>query len=126
LPKQRNDPLDEVEFKLTLGQPQDRPARQHGFEILLGILRVTRPAAMSAAAGDEDPALDFNQGPASHVCEVGAPPTGSVELHFPIQRRTLGHPPEEEKPGFELGACHLTGQPSQPADGKLPVRGNGK
>jgi len=38
LPKQRNDPLDEFEVELTLGQPQDGPARQRGFKMLFGVL----------------------------------------------------------------------------------------
>jgi hypothetical protein len=125
LPKQLNDPLDEVEFKLTLGQADDCPARQYGFEILLGVLGITQPAAVTATARDEDSALDLDQRPAFEVSEIRPPFPGGVEPNFLLQGRTLGHTPEQEKPGFELGASHLTGQPSQPFDGKLPLHGDG-
>jgi hypothetical protein len=45
-----------------------------------------------------------------------------MKLHLAFEGGTLRNPPEEEKLRFELGACHLTGQPSQPADGKFPIR----
>jgi hypothetical protein len=98
LPKQRNDPLDEIHFELVSRQPDDCPAREHGFEILLGVLRISAAPVVPATAWKENPALDFDQSPASHVCEVGAPPTGSMEPHFPLQRWTLCHPPEQQKP----------------------------
>jgi hypothetical protein len=98
LPKQRDNPLDEIHFELVSRQPDHRPACEHGFEILLGVLRVATAPVVPATAGEEDSAFDFDQGPASHVCEVSAPPTGSMEPHFPLQRRTLCHPPEQQKP----------------------------
>jgi hypothetical protein len=98
LPKQRNDPLDKVHFELLLGQPDDRPACKHGFEILLGVLRISAAPVVPTAAWDEDSTFDFDERSASHVCEVGAPPKGSMEPHFPLQRRTLCHPPEQQKP----------------------------
>jgi hypothetical protein len=98
LPKQRNNPLDEIHFELVSRQPDHRPACEHGFEILLGVLRVAAAPVVPATAGDEDSAFDFDERSASHVCEVGAPPTGSMEPHFPLQRRTLRHPPEQQKP----------------------------
>jgi hypothetical protein len=60
LPKQRNDPLDEIEFELLLGQPDDRPASQHGFEILLRILRVTRAPVVAPGTALEDATFDFD------------------------------------------------------------------
>jgi hypothetical protein len=48
LPKPRNDPLDEVKFELLLGQPDDSPSRQRGFEILLGICGVSEASARTS------------------------------------------------------------------------------
>jgi hypothetical protein len=94
LPKQRDDALDEVEIELLFSQPDDGPARQHGFEILLGVLGVTRSAVVPTSSALENPALDFDQRAACNMCKVGAPQTGSMEPHFPLQGRTLRHPPE--------------------------------
>jgi hypothetical protein len=55
----------------------------------------------------EDAAFDFDQRPTRRVSEIRPPFAGGVEVDFPLQRWTLRHTPEEEKPGFELGACHL-------------------
>jgi hypothetical protein len=79
LPKQRSDPLDEIEFELLLGQTDDRAACQHRFEILLGILGVTRSAAVSVASRNEDSALDLDQRPALQVPEIRPPFPGGVD-----------------------------------------------
>jgi hypothetical protein len=107
LPKLRNDPLDEVDFELLLGQSDDRPPCRCRFEILLGILGVTRAPVVAAGTALENATFDFDQGSAIQVPEIRTPFAGGVEVDFPLQRRALRHTPEEEKPGFELRACHL-------------------
>ena len=95
MPKQPNDPLDEIQFELLLGQSDDRPASQHGFEVFLGILCVTQPAAVPAAARDEYSALDLDQRPALQVTEIRPLFSLRVEPGFPPKRRALSHAPEE-------------------------------
>ena len=56
----RDDALDEVEIELLLSQTDDGPARQHRFEILLGVLGVTRSAVVPTSSALENPALDFD------------------------------------------------------------------
>ena len=99
---QGNDPVDGADLKLPVGQTQDSPASQRGFEILFRVVRVTCSPGMSATATDEDSALDLDQRAAVQVGEVGTPFPRRVELVFTLKRGTLGDTPEELELGFEL------------------------
>ena len=92
-----DDPLDEIDLELLLGEPQDGPALHGGFEILLGVLGVADPSVVPAALPHEDPALNFDQGAGREVGEVGPPTAGRVEADFPLQGWASGDAPEKEK-----------------------------
>ena len=93
--EQRHDPLDGADFQLAFGQAQDRPSRQGGFEVLLGIAGVTAAACVPATGPHENPALDLDQRAASQVCEIGTPFPRWVEPEFALKGWSLRNPPKQ-------------------------------
>ena len=87
--EQGDDSLDDVEFKLMLGQTNDRTTCQHGFEILLGIFGVARASVVPATAGQENFAPDIYERAARQTGKISAPSPESMKLHLPLQRRLL-------------------------------------
>ena len=93
-----DDPLDEIDLELLLGEPQDRPALHGGFEILFGVFGVAPAPVVSASFPHEDTALNLDQGAGRQMGEVGPPAAGRMEANFPFQTRASGNAPEEQKP----------------------------
>jgi len=100
-PQSADNLLDVRRGDLGCREPHDRPARQPGVEVFLGVGNEAGGAIVTAAAVDEDAALDLDQRPALHVGEVRPPLPLRVKLKLRRQRRPAETSPVEGEFRFE-------------------------
>ena len=92
MPQQISKPPDTLRRQLIRPEADHPPTGERGFQVFFQVGGETRAAIV--APMHVDAALDFNQGPARKVGEVGPPLANRVEAEFLFQHRSTQRPPQ--------------------------------